>query len=85
MEVIVDFEDGAKEEALPKVKQRSPITYMVIHTHATTGEKVIKECENRREARKYINQLSNPETVEFIYRISAKIKLKRKVTVTMTW
>jgi hypothetical protein len=77
----MDFESDSLEP-LPKQRQRYPITYLIVHKDADTGEIVIHEAEHRKAAKKYINGIKNPETIEFIYRVSGKISLQRKVVMS---
>jgi hypothetical protein len=76
----MDFESESGD-ILPKQRQRYPIIYLVIHRDEK-GELIIHEAEHRRAAKMYVNKLPNPESVEFLYRVSAKIPLKRKIVMS---
>ena len=66
---------------LPEKKRRTPIIYAVVYNDAE-GKLMIEEFEDRPSVKRFVNELADPDMAQVVYRVSHKIKMKKKVVVS---
>jgi hypothetical protein len=74
------MDEQPQQDVLPDKKNRNPVIYAVLYTDAN-GNLNLEECPSRLEAKHFINQFPNTESIVRVYRVSQTLELKQKTVV----